>query len=346
MPASTAADRPAVACSGTVDILAPDIARGGWGPIQAMVHLAVRYFDARLLSPADHPVTRRTKLRLLRPRPRSGGSGGRALLVIAPLPGSLDSVLNLPAQQLAEYSSISAWVIDSFWHERIPRIARAKGWLDRLYVMDADDAEPWRAATKLPVSVLPWGTDTQRAGLGSGPVTVDLLRVGRQSEPWDDDATTALMAREAAVCFHGRPGFGADEAQSQHLLHQALDRSRAVLAFTNLRSPANYTHPTRDYLTGRWTDALAHGCVMVGEVPGSSSARELVPKWAQLTVPADDPRTGLEMVAQARLGWDEALRERIRAHAREKLDWRLRFARIAEDLMMMDDHGSNGRLHG
>lgn len=241
MPASTAADRPAVACSGTVDILAPDIARGGWGPIQAMVHLAVRYFDARLLSPADHPVTRRTKLRLLRPRPRSGGSGGRALLVIAPLPGSLDSVLNLPAQQLAEYSSISAWVIDSFWHERIPRIARAKGWLDRLYVMDADDAEPWRAATKLPVSVLPWGTDTQRAGLGSGPVTVDLLRVGRQSEPWDDDTVTA---ERAGVRFGGRPGFGADEAQSQQMLHEALDGSRAVLAFTNLRSPPG-THTPR-----------------------------------------------------------------------------------------------------
>lgn len=316
-----------------LDILAPDLGRGGWGPIQRMVQLAASTVPARVVEAGSRPVTRLSKLRLLRgrprPRPQQRGSE-RHLLVIAPLPGSLDALLTLP--NLREYSTISGWVIDSFWHERIPRIVRARGWYDRLYVMDEDDVAAWSGASGVPVSALPWATDTRAARETMAAKSTDLLRVGRQPAAWDDDARTAEAAREHGLTFQGRPGFGSTEEESQRLLHAELASARAVLAFTNLSSPADYTHPTRDYLTGRWADALGHGCVMVGQVPGSASARQLVPAWAQLTVPANSLARGMGAIAEAAPSWDDALHDRIRAHAREHLDWRHRFAVIARDL--------------
>lgn len=311
----------------SLDVLLVGGAQAGWGPIASMARSASTALGGTLIeSEPSSNLGRARKLRLLAPRRRSGG---RRLLMIAPLPGSLDALVNDPSLR-GRYDQVFAWVIDSFWHERIPRIARS-GWIDRFYVMDPDDVEAWSAATCRPVAALPWGADVLGAS-DPDERDLDLLRVGRQPEAWDDDRATAELAASHGLAFAGRPPFGDDEAQSQRLLHEQLHRSHAVLAFSNRLSPAPYTHPTREYLTGRWTDALAHGCVMVGGVPRCTAADDLVPGFARLDVPADDPRAAMAMIAEARADWTPELAQRIRAHARAELDWHHRFAVVAADL--------------
>lgn len=301
---------------------------GGWAPVGALAELAGRSLGAQLDVLAGRGSRRGDRVRALVP---PGRRSGRHLLLIAPLPGSLGAITRLDRGWVRSHTSITAWVVDSFWHERIPRVVRRGGWFDRLYVMDEDDVPAWSAATPAPVRALPWGADTL-AVPAVPELDNTLLRVGRQPDAWDDDQITARRARAAGLAFRGRPGFGASTAEARAMLHRELARTRGVLAFGNAASPAGYTHPHREYLTGRWTEALAHGCVMVGRVPHAHSARELVPDFAHLEVSPTDPEGALHRIAEQTPRWDRALRERIRAHARARLDWRHRLAVIAADL--------------
>lgn len=315
--------------AGAVDVLCPDLDRSGWGPIGEMVRLAARSFGGTLTTTGQESLSRLQKVRVAVP-PRPGRADH--LLVIAPLPNSLDQIAMDPALR-KRYATVSAWVIDSFWHERIPRIARQRGWFDHIYVMDSDDADAWDSATpsRTAISVLPWGTDTLRVGEVDQERDVDLLRVGRQPSAWEDDDATAVAAGVAGVRFAGRPGFGADEAESRELLRRSLADARAVLSFGNRVSPTPFTHPTREYLTGRWTDALGHGCMVAGVLPRAASTA-LVPEAARIDVSPTDVTLGLAEIKEALVEWTPERAENIHEHAREHLDWRHRFHRIAEDL--------------
>ena len=50
-------------------------------------------------------------------------------------------------------------------------------------------------------------------------------------------------------------------------------RPSSSSAFSNAVSPAPYTHPSREYLTGRWTDSLASGATTAGITPRWRSDR-------------------------------------------------------------------------
>nr|BFF09371.1 hypothetical protein GCM10025699_06740 [Microbacterium flavescens] len=202
--------------------------------------------------------------------------------MIAARPEHLTAVLRL-GPLTSRYASVVGWVIDSFWHERIPYVSRT-GRFDRIYVTDEDDVGDWRSAcATTPIHVLPWGADTAQAV----PVrkTVDIQRLGRMPPAWDDDAEGSGWARAQHLDYRGRPSFGQDDAEAQRNVDDALAVARFVLAFSNLTSGASYTHPTRDYLTARWTDGLAHGAVVAGAAPASTTARELLWPGATLELP-------------------------------------------------------------
>lgn len=318
-------------CDSQIDVALIGRTQRGWGPIASMAPLAADCLGGRFLAVDDiAPLWRARKARLLLPRRRARAGH---LLIIAPVPGALDAIVrDIPVQ--GRYTTISAWVIDSFWHERIPRVARS-GWIDHFYVMDADDVPAWEKATGRPASPLPWGADVLAAGERiTHSRSVDLLRVGRQPPAWDDDERTARVASELGIRFAGRPPFGADERSSQQALHASLSIARTVLAFSNRVSPAAYTHPHREYITGRWTDALAHGCLVAGVLPQCASERELVPDDAQLTLPHNDLQSGLDLIAERTRDWSPDLSARIHEHARAHIDWAHRFETIAQDLRL------------
>lgn len=304
----------------------------GWGPITAMARLAATHLDAELVEIEDHPLTRFDKAKTLLPRLH----GSDALLVIAPVPEALNYVVEAPGLR-AQYRTVVGWVIDCWWTDRIPVSVTRGRVFDRLLVTEKCVVPEWSAAARVPVHWMPLGTDVLgmirrhgRAGLLGRPT--DLQRMGRQPEAWENDETNASRCERLGLTYGGRPPFGDSHEASYANVLTANAQAKALLAFTNLASPAGYTHPTREYVTSRWLDALALGTLVVGQRPREAGSDELLWPGATLDISATDVEVGLEAVRRRLDTWTPADARAIQDEALRRLDWRWRFRDIAEIL--------------
>nr|NLI49520.1 glycosyltransferase family 1 protein [Propionibacterium sp.] len=143
-----------------------------------------------------------------------------------------------------------------------------------------------------------------------------------------DDANAAAAA-DAGLTYRGRPGFAGNPVESQQILTHALSRAKFALAFSNRHSPAAYTHPTREYLTARWTTALAAGASVAGIAPRCRATAELLWEGALVEFASVDRREGLERLAAELAAWTPRRALVNRAEALRRLDWRWRFREIA-----------------
>lgn len=254
--------------------------------------------------------------------------GPRKLLFIVANPQNLWYVAD-PMVVPGPWERIDAWVFDSFWSDQVPRLARRRNWFDQLWITDGDLVVDWRDRTRTPVGWLPWGADVLGQADALGPRPIDLLRIGRQPSAWDNDARVAAFAHELGVTFAGRPPLLDDPAANQASLGLAMREAKYVLAFSNRVSPAAYTHPSREYVTARWTDALAVGAGVAGVVPRTPTA-ELLWRPALLSVPPDDLTAGLRAVRVAAEQWSPELALGAQRDALLHLDWRHRIVQIAD----------------
>lgn len=314
----------------SVDLWVAVPADAGWEPMRRMTALLAAYLDTNLrILPQNDGNRLRARIGELTYRNRR--DGGQAV-VVAANPGDLVSALGNGVS--GRYRRVVGWVIDSFWSERIPHAARSGKVFDHVFVTDAQDVPEWLAAGVPSVSVLPWGTDAwgMHASERGSTRKLDLLRVGREAPPWEDEDRVARAGEDHGLTFHGRPPFGSSSAEGSEILHRYLSRSRSVLAFSNSVSQANYTHKHREYLTARWTDSLAHGCLVVGRRPRSTSADELL--WPEATLDLDptDVEAGMVVLADALRRWTPEDAERRSLRALAHLDWRLRFRTLFADL--------------
>lgn len=311
-----------------IDILYIRPGGNGWGPVGQLVALTARILGGRLLEVEDTgraSMGQRASLLL----PRGPRRRGRRLLVIAGNPAAL-ALAARPKLWWPGYESTAAWVIDSFWTDRIAGIARHRPHLDHLFITDPDLVDEWHGATGRPVTVLPWGADTLAFPDAPTSRPVDLLRLGRQPAAWDDDDVTAAEAALHGVVFAGRPPAASDPATNQAAVREALCRSRLVLAFSNRVSPASYTHPTREYLTGRWMDALAAGCLVAGTAP--ATAAELLWPGATLEISPTDRTSAWGEIAAAAETWTPERAAAHQARARVAVDWRWRLVDLCRAL--------------
>jgi hypothetical protein len=300
----------------------------GWHPITHMVRLLAELLEAELvLVPLSRVGNTWRRTVAMGPRRR----GKDTCLVVAAAPDQLSTLLRRD-YWLRGYEHVAGWVIDSFWVEKIPHWTRRRAHLDQLFVTDKEVVEPWGAATGVPVTWLPWGSDVLRLGSGEGDRPVDLQRLGRQPTGWEDDDETRRLCEVAGLQFGARPPMHDDATASQTGLMQYLARAKYTLSFTNLVSPAPYTHATREYLTGRWTDALASGATVAGIAPKVASARELLWPEATLELGTTDRAAGLEQIAAAVAAWTPDAAAANHRHALETLDWRHRFQTLAAAL--------------
>ncbi|GAA1731728.1 glycosyltransferase family 1 protein [Brachybacterium phenoliresistens] len=303
----------------------------GWGPVDELAHLTARLLDGTLTTIDDRgEVSMLRKAAASVPSPRRGD---RVLLVLAASPAHLAYAARRE-QWFPGYRTTVAWVIDSFWSDRISRFARRRGHFDHIAITDPDLLEEWSSATGADVHLLPWGADTLAAGAIPPDRPVDLVRIGRQPPAWDDDDRTIAMAREYGLVVEGRPSFHADVRENQSAVRHALKRAKFALAFSNLVSPAPYTHPTREYITGRWTDSLAAGTTVAGVAP-SAAATTLWPR-ATVTLDPSDLRTGLEQLRRQVDDWTPAIAAEQNRAARLRLDWRWRL-KVITSLLDVDE---------
>jgi hypothetical protein len=298
-----------------------------WHVITVMVRLLARLTEAELVVPhVDDVRGSARRYAGLLPRRR----GKEPLLVVAPEPVDLNAALHLQAWTKG-YGPVVGWVIDSWWDDRIPACAK-RGFYDLIYVTEQESVEPWREATGADVRWLPQGSNVLDWGSASSDRPVTLQRVGRQPAAWDDDDATALECERMGLTYAGRPAFrdGAEEGMADLLA--ALGRARFSLAFSSKHDPQAYTHPTREYVTGRWTDSLAAGAVVAGIPPVCASTRELFWPGALLDLGSVDRDEGLARIASADAEWTPEVAAHNHLMALRRLDWRWRAKTLAEDL--------------
>lgn len=299
----------------------------GWGPVSELVGLAGRLLQAHVIEVPDagRAATLQRVATLL---PRGPRRRGRRLLVVAGNP-SMAAQAAHRRLWFPGYESTAAWIIDSFWTSQIPQLLRHRPHFDHLFVMDPDLVDEWRHTTGRPVSCLPWGADTLDRP-DAGGKSVDVQRLGRQPQAWDDDARTAAAAAAAGLRFRGAPPAFDDAAANQAAVRTALTQAKIILAFSNLVSPAAYTHPTRDYVTARWTDGLAAGCLIAGAAP--KAAAQILWPGATLEISPTDPASAWPVLQKAAQAWTPVEARRHQRLARQRLDWRHRLRALCETM--------------
>lgn len=255
-------------------------------------------------------------------------------IIVCPSPSDMRAVHLLRRSGLRADLTV-AWVIDSFWTEYIRKSVTALKVFDHVFLTCFDDLPAWRKKTGLPCSYLPWGADVLGMGSAASPREIDLLRVGRQPAIWDDDEASRQACEAAGLVFSGRPPFEADRDRAQSSLVDYLKRSKHLLAYSNIACPSSYTHPVRQYLTGRWMDGLAAGCVIAGIPPVSPAIDEILWRDAILELPLDSRAKGIEMLREAVSDWSAEIPVRNYRMSLQKLDWRWRFDVLAKTLGMI-----------
>jgi hypothetical protein len=302
----------------------------GWSPIQHMVALAGELFDCEVVAAEPRGLSKTSKiLSVLRQR-ISNGASDEICLIICKGPTDLLALLKIDNWR-KRFRYLAAWIIDSFWLDHIPTFIRHRNPFDHIFVTSLEDVDPWRQITGVATTWLPWGTDALRLGQGGAHRQWDLMRVGRQPSEWEDDLDTALVAESLGITYRGRPDSGLLNAlQNQKLMMSAYGATKFTLAFSNAvnRDPNN--HPTREYLTGRWVDALGCGSIVAGIAPRGANTDGLL--WAGATLELGSVRRseGMQVVAAALRQWTPNLAAANYRMALKRLDWRLRFKTLAE----------------
>ncbi|WP_067781925.1 glycosyltransferase [Actinomyces vulturis] len=299
----------------------------GWEPISRLAEKMTKYFSGNLFTLSDSGVTKIDKIFSCLPISR----GGDFLIVLSPIPEHLLYARRFLRRQ-GNYKTIVAWVIDSWWDNRIPKSFKYLSFFDHVYVTELEMVSIWRALFSSTVSWLPLGSDVLSEVLGmNSKKTIDLQRIGRQPVLWDDDVSLELVAKRIGLTFRGRPPFSDNSQKSIENVLMANREAKRVLAFSNLMSPANYTHPNREYVTSRWLDALACGAKVVGVRPREEGSDDLLWDGATLDIPVDDVERGLQMIKED-ISREEpgAARER-QLEALKRFDWAWRFKQIADD---------------
>lgn len=300
---------------------------GGWGPVTNMAGLAGTVFGTE--PQFIYPVRAYGRLRKATSLIPQRRSGDRALLLIASHPGDLLMLARL-GMVLGQYSRVGAWIFDSFWADRIPLFARRKPRIDHVWVTDREFVDQYRDAMGVPVSWLPWGTDALASWKGRHDATrsVDVLRLGRQPHAWDDDHANERVLRQRSLTYAGRfPDITDGDTNQQHV-RTLLNDSKVVLASGNRASPGPYTHPSAEYISGRFTDALAAGTVIAGQRPRCAAA-DLFPEEAWVNMSVGSREDALDVLQESVQRYSPARAVRLRKHALAEFDWRHRLRDIA-----------------
>jgi hypothetical protein len=294
-----------------------------------MIVLAAELLEAEVLTIRErHPGAVTQALSVVRGRTRAHGR--EPCLLICAGPGDLTQILNIPDWR-NRFGVVGAWIIDSFWVEHIPKIPRFANLFDYIFVTLMEDVETWKRATGANTVWLPWGTDALRLGSCAPHRKWDITRVGRQPPEWEEDAVASEAASLVGIKYRSRPASnGMNSLQNQRLMMDVYADTKYVLAFSNAANPEPYTHPTREYLTGRWVDGLAGGSVLAGVHPEGDSARALLWEEATLNLGTVRREEGLRVLTSALPQWTPQLAVKNHAMALKKLDWRWRFQVLAD----------------
>ena len=303
----------------------------GWAPILHMQQMLAEVTGATI---HDVSMTQSSRLQsyLYAIKPRAQVRNECAAIFIATTGYNARKFFPV-AKALGNFSRVAIWILDSFWTEAAERERHLiRKHFDLVFYTQRFDSDFYQDLFGSRATLLEWGTDALDLGSHNASRSIDLLRVGRQPASWDNDAETERLSKAKRLRFAGRPAMNeASETILRTLMKDHYSQTKFMLAHSNVAAPASYTHPTKAYITGRWTDALACGAVVAG-MPPEGDLHLLDWPEALLRLSNLDRDDGMERLAMAVQAWTPQVALRNHLGALRNLDWRWRFRKLVDAL--------------
>ncbi len=301
----------------------------GWMPVKYLTELTADLFEADYVSLAPASRARIDKLKTLFAKRTKNRLKPDALFIVPTMAHFWS--LYMDDDWKHAFNRVFLWLIDSFHTEDIPRCIN-RSHIDGIFITTGPaDQIIYRQRVNSETTIVPWGADVLLRGSNSVDRNIDVLRLGRQPDTWLDDNKNAAAFLKRDIRYQGRPPRNENALHENNLLVQSyLKRSKYVLAQSNLVDSTRYTHKTKEYLTGRWTDSLACGCIVAGVQPRTDHAFQncLWPE-AVIEFESTDLDHGIGRIAEALQEWTPRKAQLNYLRSLEKLDWRWRLEQIA-----------------
>jgi hypothetical protein len=311
----------------------------GWVAIDEFEDLFQRFSGAHILC-AEHRSIRtaigRTESRLFGPFLKLDEDvRGELLFVVAREPSDLRMVHALPNAR-KRFRTIAGYVIDSYFTEAFERSARL---YDHIFSTTEEGAELLRAKYNVSSSLLRQGFDCLRWANAEPNRSVDLIGFGRQPESYHRRFQAAFHASDSSVLYlHSPIGTprGADVYTERPMMLKLLQRSKISLAFHLLVEPVGQRPRAATFVTSRWLESLAAGCLVVGKRPQGAMAQEMFPWPDALIDLPNEPSRAVEFITSllAKPHFISETRSRNVAEMCRRHDWRYRIRDIYQKLEM------------
>ena len=312
-------------------------ASAGWVAIDEFEDLFNRLCGFRILCPEHRTLLRdplgRVQRRVLGRfhRLNENVDDAELLLVVARTPSDLRMLYSL-ADARKRFRKVAGYVIDSYFIEGFESSVIS---YDHIFTTTQEGAEFVRAKYGVSSSVLRQGFDCLTWANIDPARSIDLIGFGRQPASYHREFQRSFHASHSNILYlHSPIGAKAGPAvwEERPMMLKLLQRSKMSLAFHLLVEPEEARPRAADFVTSRWFESLAAGCVIVGKRPLGEMAAELF-DWPNALIELPDAPAEATDVVKALAGdamFLEETRTRNVIEMCRRHDWRYRIRNIYE----------------
>jgi hypothetical protein len=208
------------------------------------------------------------------------------LLVVARAPVDLRLIYSI-GNARRRFRYIAGYVIDSYFMEGFEPSVR---YYDHIFSTTQEGADLVRTKFGIPSSILRQGFDCLNwANLDSGRC-IDLIGFGRQPSSFHLEFQRSFhTSRSNLLYLHSPLGnlSGTAVWDERPMILKLMQRSKLSLAFHLLVEPRGNRPRAASFVTSRWFESLATGCVVVGKRPLGQMAVDLFP-WTDALIELPD----------------------------------------------------------
>jgi hypothetical protein len=252
----------------------------GWVAVDEFEDLFNRLCGGRILCPEHRTMLRgplgKAQRRLLGQYHRLTNIDAEAelLLVVARTPSDLRMLYTLAGAR-KRFRRIAGYVIDSYFTEGFESSVKD---YDHIFSTSQEGADLVRERFGISSSVLHQGFDCLAWANIDPARSIDLIGFGRQPASYHREFQRSFHDSRSNILYLHSP-IGAKTGlavwEERPMMLKLLQRSKMSLAFHLLVEPQEARPRSANFVTSRWFESLAAGCVVVGKRPLGKMAAEM-----------------------------------------------------------------------
>jgi hypothetical protein len=312
-------------------------ASAGWVAIDEFEDLFQRLCGFRILCP-EHRTLRRGPLEKVQRRILGRfnrltdvDANAELLLVVARTPSDLSMLYSL-ADARKRFRKIAGYVIDSYFSEGFESSVRS---YDHIFSTTIEGADLVRAKFGVSSSVLRQGFDCLTWASINADRSIDLIGFGRQPASYHREFQRSFHSGHSNILYLHSPigaKVGSAVWEERPMMLKLLQRSKMSLAFHLLVEPDEARPRAENFVTSRWFESLAAGCIVIGKRPIGEMAAEMF-DWPHALIELPDAPSEAAELIKALACDAKFLRETRTRNVIEmcyRHDWRYRIRHIYE----------------